>query len=220
MFTGLVEGQGTVCEAVVEGAGTRLVIGPPAAMCEGTAVGDSVAINGCCLTVVSAAMGISAATGVCAATGVAPLPGRWTFQAGPETLARTNLGRLRQGDCVNLERALPVAARLGGHFVQGHIDGCGTVDRIQTDGDWVTIWFRTTKDLTRQMVSKGSVAVDGVSLTLVDVAADRFSVALIPHTLEVTTLGIRREEDVVNIETDILAKYVEKMLLPNCPPPV
>jgi riboflavin synthase len=201
MFTGLVEGQGTVCEAVIEGGGTRLVISPPPALGEGTAVGDSVAINGCCLTVVAA------------------LAGRWTFQAGPETLARTNLGRLRPDDPVNLERALPVSARLGGHFVQGHIDGCAAVDRILTDGSWVTIWFRTTNDLTRQMVSKGSVAVDGVSLTLVDVAADRFSVALIPHTLQATTLGTRREHDQVNIETDILAKYIEKMLLPNCPPP-
>jgi len=138
MFTGLVEGQGTVSEAVVEGAGTRLVITPPAALCDGTAIGDSIAINGCCLTVVAADAG------------------RWTFQAGPETLARTNLGRLRAQDCVNLERALPVAARLGGHFVQGHIDGCATVDRILPDGPWVTIWFRATKDLTRQMVSKGS----------------------------------------------------------------
>src|SRR5258708_1084208 len=170
MFTGLVEGQGTVFETIVEGAGTRLVIVPPAALCEGTAVGDSVAINGCCLTIVAAESG------------------RWTFQAGPETLARTNLGRLRPRDSANLERALSVAARLGGHFVQGHIDGSATVDRILTDGDWVTIWFRATNDLTRQMVSKGSVAVDGVSLTLVDVEAERFSVALIPHTLQVTTL--------------------------------
>src|SRR5579863_571851 len=200
MFTGLVEGQGSVDETFVEGNGTRLVIVPPPALCEGTAVGDSVAINGCCLTVVTAETG------------------RWTFQAGPETLLRTNLGRLRPHDPVNLERALPVAARLGGHFVQGHIDGCATVDRILTAGEWVTIWFRTTKELTRQMVSKGSVAVDGVSLTLVDVQAERFSVALIPHTLQVTTLGIRGEQDVVNIETDILAKYVEKLLLSNTPP--
>ncbi len=156
------------------------------------------AINGCCLTIVSTAAG------------------RWTFQAGPETLARTNLGCLRPSDTVNLERALPVSARLGGHFVQGHIDGCATVDRILPEGPWVTIWFLATKDLTRQMVSKGSVAVDGVSLTLVDVEAERFSVALIPHTLSATTLGARREHDQVNVETDILAKYVEKMLSPNC----
>lgn len=201
MFTGLVEGLGTVSEAIVEGAGTRLIIIPPPGLGAGTAIGDSVAINGCCLTV------------------VATHADRWTFQAGPETLARTNLGLLRPQDRVNLERALPVAARLGGHFVQGHIDGCATVDRILPDGPWVTIWFRTMKEQTRQMVSKGSVAVDGVSLTLVDVETERFSVALIPHTLEATTLGLRREHDRVNVETDILAKYVEKMLLPNGPAP-
>jgi riboflavin synthase len=137
---------------------------------------------------------------------------RWTFQAGPETLSRTNLGLLRPGDRVNLERALAADARLGGHFVQGHIDGCGSVERILRDGPWVTIWFRVPADLTAQMVSKGSVAVDGVSLTLVEVEAERFSVALIPHTLEVTTLGARVEHDRVNIETDILGKYVQKML--------
>ena len=199
MFTGLVEGQGMVCEAIAEGVGTRLVVAPPAALWAGTAVGDSVAINGCCLTVVAAETD------------------RWTFQAGPETLARTNLGHLRPPDPVNLERALPISARLGGHFVQGHIDGCATVDGILPDGPWVTIWFRATPDLTRQMVSKGSVAVDGVSLTLVEVETDRFSVALIPHTLEATTLGIRRAHDQVNVETDILAKYVQKMLLPTSP---
>jgi riboflavin synthase len=194
MFTGLVEGMGTVAEAAPEGPGTRLVIAPPEGLAAGTAIGDSVALNGCCLTVVAAR------------------DGGWSFQAGPETLQRTNLGQLRAGDRVNLERALPADARLGGHFVQGHIDGCGAVDRIAREGEWVTIWFRVPVELTAQMVSKGSVAVDGVSLTVVDVEAERFSVALIPHTLEVTTLGLRREHDRVNIETDILAKYVQKML--------
>ena len=194
MFTGLVEGLGTVAEVVPEGPGKRLAIAPPAAMLERTSPGDSVALNGCCLTVVEARSG------------------RWSFQAGPETLARTNLGLLRSGDGVNLERALGADARLGGHFVQGHIDGCGSVERILRDGEWVTIWFRTPATLAAQMVTKGSVAVDGVSLTLVEVEAERFSVALIPHTLEVTTLGTRREHDRVNIETDILGKYVQKML--------
>jgi riboflavin synthase len=194
MFTGLVEGLGTILEVVPEGPGTRLAVTPPPVLRAGTLTGDSVAINGCCLTI------------------VAVETGGWMFEAGPETLARTNLGLLRPGDRVNLERALPVAARLGGHFVQGHVDGCGTVDRILRDGPWVTIWFRAARELTRQMVSKGSVAVDGVSLTVVDVDADRFSVALIPHTLEITTLGARREHDRVNLETDILAKYVQKLL--------
>jgi riboflavin synthase len=195
MFTGLVEGQGAIREFIVEGAGTRLVIAPPAAMRHGTEIGDSVAVNGCCLTV------------------IANDQGGWAFQAGPETLARTNLGDLRVGHSVNLERALPANARLGGHFVQGHIDACGTVLEIEQNGEWVTMWFQVPTDLTRQMVSKGSVTVDGVSLTLVDVLDDRFSVALIPHTLEVTSLGRRRVGDRVNIETDILAKYVEKLLV-------
>jgi riboflavin synthase len=195
MFTGLVEGQGTILERIVEGAGTRLVVGIPAPLLSGTKLGDSVAINGCCLTVVHF------------------VAESWSFQAGPETLLRTNLGDLQPGDRVNLERALPVTARLGGHFVQGHIDGCGTVDRIIPDGEWVTIWFQVARELTRQMVSKGSVTVDGVSLTVVAVDPERFSVALIPHTLEVTTLGVRRVGDRVNIETDILAKYVEQLLV-------
>lgn len=196
MFTGLVEAQGTVVETVPQGAGIRLVVAPPETMLAGMAVGESVAVNGCCLTV------------------VALEGGRWAFEISPETLAKTNLRQARSADRVNLERALPASARLGGHFVQGHVDGCGTIDRIMPDGPWVTLWFRAAADLTRQMVPKGSVAVDGVSLTLVDVEAERFSVALIPHTLAVTTLGARRPGDNVNIETDILAKYVQKMLHP------
>jgi riboflavin synthase len=194
MFTGLIEGQGVITGVSPEGPGTKLHVAPPAGMTEGAAVGDSIAINGCCLTVVEVQAG------------------RWTFEAGPETLARTNLGRLVPGQRVNLERALAAQARLGGHFVQGHIDGCGTVESILRDGQWVTLRFAAAGELTRQMVSKGSVAVDGISLTLVDVDEGRFSVALIPHTLEVTTLGARRVGDGVNIETDILAKYVEKLL--------
>ena len=129
------------------------------------------AVNGCCLTVVAH----DATT--------------CRFQAGPETLRRTNLGDLRPGDRVNLERSLRVGDRLGGHIVQGHIDGVGRVDRVLPDGDWVTLWFACPPELSAQMVTKGSVAVDGVSLTLVDVEAGRFSVALIPHTLAHTTLG-------------------------------
>jgi riboflavin synthase len=136
----------------------------------------------------------------------------WAFQAGTETLSKTNLGRLRTGDAVNLERSLPVSGRLGGHFVQGHVDGIGHVDVVDRDGEWVTMWFRVPEALATLMVSKGSVAVDGISLTVVNVERDRFSVALIPHTLSVTTLGIRRAGDPVNIETDILGKYVQKLL--------
>lgn len=199
MFTGLVEGLGVVAAVVPESAGIRLEIAPPAELTGGPpadrcALGDSVAINGCCLTV------------------IALDGGRWSFQAGAETLSKTNLGRLRPGDRVNLERSLPVNGRLGGHFVQGHVDGVGAVDEIRTEGEWVTMWFRVPENLAALMVPKGSVAVDGVSLTLVNVERDRFSVALIPHTLAVTTLGQRKPGDAVNIETDILGKYVRKFM--------
>lgn len=159
-----------------------------------SAIGDSIAINGCCLTVVDIAGDTLA------------------FDAGEETLSRTNLGQTQAGDTVNLETSLKLGDDLGGHLVTGHIDGVATVDQRMDDADWSTFWFRVPAELTRQMASKGSVAVDGVSLTLVDVEQDRFSVALIPHTLKVTTLGARKVGDRVNIETDVLAKYVERQL--------
>lgn len=198
MFTGLIEGLGQVTVLQAELAGLRVVIAPPAPLLgagdDRCQLGDSVAINGCCLTVVEIKHDC------------------WSFQAGTETLSKTNLGRLMVGDAVNLERSLPVTGRLGGHFVQGHVDGTGIVDGISRDGDWVTMWLRVPQELSRLMVSKGSVAVDGISLTVVNVEADRFSVALIPHTLEVTNLGRRQVGDVVNIETDILGKYVDRLL--------
>lgn len=198
MFTGLVEGLGRVVATEPETAGLRLIIAPPATMLgiEGDRcqLGDSVAINGCCLTVIEIRHDC------------------WAFQAGTETLSKTNLGSLKVNDCVNLERSLPVNGRLGGHFVQGHVDGVGQVDAIDREGDWVTMWFRVPEALARLMVSKGSVAVDGISLTVVNAEQNRFSVALIPHTLTVTTLGVRKVGDSVNIETDILGKYVQKLM--------
>ena len=194
MFTGLVEGQGLVREIRPGASSVRLVIEAPASMTEDVAVGASIAINGCCLTVVEIA------------------DRRWSFEAGGETLSRTNLGKLKSGDAVNLERSLPANGRLGGHFVQGHVDGKAEVERIVRDGEWVTMWFRASEHLTAQVVPKGSVAIDGVSLTLVEVSRDRFSVCLIPHTLDVTTLGRLYKADPVNVETDILGKYVQKML--------
>jgi riboflavin synthase len=134
------------------------------------------------------------------------------FEVGPETLQRTNLGELRVGDRVNLERSLRMGDRLGGHWVQGHIDGVGRLERRVPDGPWLGVWFTCPPELAAQMVPKGSVAVDGISLTLVDVAANGFSVALIPHTLDNTTLGFKQPGDAVNLETDILAKYVWKCL--------
>ena len=198
MFTGLVESLGTVREVVFDGAGCRLAVASVEIAAE-LAVGDSVAVNGACLTV------------------VAGDDQTCKFQLGPETLLRTNLGELRSGDRVNLERALRLSDRLGGHLVQGHIDGVGQVAERIPSGEWVTVWFTCPAELAAQMVPKGSVAVDGVSLTLVDVAADRFSVALIPHTLANTTLGFKGPGSAVNLETDIVGKYVWKYLHPTSP---
>jgi riboflavin synthase len=193
MFTGLVESLGTVREVIFEDAGCRLALAAAEIASELT-VGESVAINGTCLTVV-ACDGESC-----------------SFQLGPETLKRTNLGDLRQGDRVNLERALRLSDRLGGHLVQGHIDGIGHIaERIQ-EGEWVTVWFACPGELAAEMVPKGSVAVDGVSLTVVDISGHSFSVALIPHTLEHTTLGFKGPGAAVNLETDIVGKYVWKFL--------
>jgi riboflavin synthase len=129
-----------------------------------------------------------------------------------ETLSRTNLGELVASARVNLESSLKAGEAIGGHYVTGHIDAVGTIDERRDDADWCTIWFRAPAAQLAQMASKGSVAVDGVSLTLVDVDASRFSVALIPHTLAATTLGKKKVGDRVNIETDVLAKYVERQI--------
>jgi len=194
MFTGLVQSLADVEEIVSDGPGVRLTIADGIAA-QSAAVGDSIAINGCCLTV------------------VAVEEDRLRFEAGAETLERTTLGELVTGNRVNIEAALRVGDALGGHLVSGHIDGVGVIDERIDDAEWSTVWVRVPNDLTRQMASKGSVAIDGVSLTLVDVDDERFSVALIPHTLKVTTLGQRNIGDRVNLETDVLAKYVERQLL-------
>ena len=194
MFTGLVERLGRVVRLEDRPPGKRIVVDADL-VAEGAQIGDSVAINGCCLTVIEVS------------------GNQLGFDAGEETLSRTNLGRLSAGSAVNLERSLPLQGRLGGHFVSGHIDSVGTVTARRDDAEWSFLWFQAPPALMRQMASKGSIAVDGVSLTLVDVTADQFSVALIPHTLQVTTLGALRVGDPVNLETDLLAKYVERQLL-------
>ena len=193
MFTGLVEALGSVVETTPDGSGRRLVLTEPG-IAPHLVLGESVAVNGACLTVVAH----DATT--------------FAFEAGPETLRRTNLGDLRPGDRVNLERSLRMGDRLGGHMVTGHIDGLGSIAARVMEGDWLTVWFACSEELAGQMVSKGSVAVDGVSLTLVDVERARFSVALIPHTLEHTTLGFKEVGAPVNLESDLLAKYVWKCL--------
>lgn len=193
MFTGIVEAKVSI-HAVVDAPPARRLTVEAGDLARGVRLGDSIALAGCCLTVV----GIDRS--------------RLTFEAGPETLARTHLGRLAVGANINFERSLRLGDRLGGHLVTGHVDGIGTLQSRCDEGQWSTCWFHAPAELLRHMVPKGSVAVDGVSLTVVDLRPDAFSVQLIPHTLAVTTLGELTPGDPVNLETDLLAKYVERQL--------
>ena len=193
MFTGLVELKATLTEMNPDGPGMMVVV-DAGSIAEGVQIGDSISVSGCCLTVVE----INGNT--------------LSFQAGEETLSRTTLGGKSPGSFVNLERSLQVGARMGGHFVSGHVDAVATVCERTDDADWSTYWFQVPLPLMAEIASKGSVTIDGISLTVVDVKADRFSVALIPHTLQVTTLGDYQVGARVNLETDILAKYVRKQL--------
>jgi riboflavin synthase len=192
MFTGLVEGIAELVSIEHEGSGVRLEfdLGP---LAEGVVLGDSISISGCCLTAISIENQNVA------------------FEAGEETLAKTGLGRLRLGQRVNIERSLRVGDRMGGHFVSGHVDGQGTLRKRVEDGAWAYFYFAASRSLLQQMAPKGSITIDGVSLTLVDVNDEEFSIALIPHTLAVTTLGQLRVGDKVQLETDILAKYVQRI---------
>lgn len=193
MFTGLVEALGEVRELVHDGPGARLIVAEPK-IAPSLKLGDSVAVNGVCLTVVKRD------------------DASFAFEIGPETLTRTNLGALVAGQRVNLERSLAVGDRLGGHIVQGHVDGVGHIARRIPDKEWETVWFALPRDLNRFLVSKGSITVDGVSLTVVDVTSDEFSVMLIPHTLAATTLGFKTVGDPVNLETDLIAKHLIRYL--------
>jgi len=192
MFTGLIEELG----ALWARDGARFTF-EAELVTEDAKVGDSIAVNGCCLTVVE--------LGPRPRPGGRSGPGTWSADVVDETLARTNLGALEPGDPVNLERPVRLSDRLGGHVVQGHVDGLGEV--LAGAPDLVV----GTPD-TRFIVEKGSIAVDGVSLTVVSAGDDRFSVAVIPHTAAVTTLGRRRPGDRVNLEFDLFAKYVERLL--------
>jgi riboflavin synthase len=204
MFTGLVEELALVAEARLAKSGRdqelQITVDAPL-VSKDAKVGDSIAVNGCCLTLVDK-------------TGQ-----RLAFEAGNETLSRTNLGRLQAGDHVNLERSLVLGYRLGGHLVTGHIDGQAVLAQRRDEGNWSHFAFRAERPHLRQMVEKGSVTVDGVSLTVVNVEDDRFSVALIPYTLAHTTLGRLKAGDAANLETDLLAKYVERQLQSRGEPP-
>jgi riboflavin synthase len=193
MFTGLIQTQGTV-HASEEGQGGKTLWLKESLLGPKLVLGESVAVNGACLTVTQ-----------CEGE-------HFSFQVGPETLAKTNLGLLKPGATVNLERSLCIGDSLGGHFVTGHVDCLGTVADKTQEGDWLMMGFDYAPEFGELMVDKGSIAVDGVSLTLVEVRPERFLVMLIPHTRDNTTLGQKGVGDKVNLEFDILAKHVQKLV--------
>ena len=198
MFTGLVEEMGTVRARVPGTAGARLVIACGLVR-DGLAIGDSVAVNGACLTVVELT------------------DDSFAVDCVEETLRRTSVGDRHAGDPVNLERAMRVGDRLGGHIVQGHVDGTGTVRGITPEGDDVLMSISCPDEVLRYVVEKGSITVDGVSLTVASREADGFTIALIPHTMAATTLGRDAVGRSVNLEADVVAKYVEALVRPHIP---
>ena len=193
MFTGIVEELGTVESIEDQGDAIRLTIRAQQVLAD-AALGDSIAVNGCCLTV------------------SARNETTWTADVMQETLDKTSLASARPGDPVNLERAATLQTRLGGHLVQGHVDGVGIVEDRAPSEHWDLVTISMPPELGRYLVDKGSITVDGVSLTVVDAGEDRFRVSLIPETLARTTLGSRRPGDRVNLEVDVIAKHVEKLL--------
>ncbi|MBW2367493.1 MAG: riboflavin synthase [Deltaproteobacteria bacterium] len=193
MFTGIIEGLGTVASVRSSGRGKRLGItsGFPLA---GTKIGDSIAVNGACLTAVI-------------------LDGsRFEVDLSPETVHTTTLGKVKTGQSVNIERALRLSDRLDGHLVSGHVDCVGTIRSLKNLGNVILITISVPVALTRYMIQKGSVAVDGVSLTINDRRSDAFDVSIIPHTAKLTTVGLKRPGDAVNIETDLVGKYIERFV--------
>jgi riboflavin synthase len=193
MFTGIIEEMGSVKTLRHETGGARLTISASVVL-GGTGLGDSICVNGVCLTVVEL--------------------GRTEFCAdvANETLKVTNLGELRIGQKVNLERALQLSARIGGHLVTGHVDSVGQIREKRLEGNSWRVFIDAPESIHRTIIKKGSVAVDGISLTIADVHKAGFSIAMIPHTAKVTTLGFKSAGDSVNLETDIIGKYVERLL--------
>jgi riboflavin synthase len=193
MFTGIVQAVGHIAAREARGGDARLVVDAATLDLADVAIGDSIAVAGVCLTVVA----IDGA--------------RWIADVSAETLACTTLGALVVGDGVNLEKALRLADRLGGHLVSGHVDGVGRIVRIDDDGASQRWTFSLPRALARYIAVKGSICVDGTSLTVNAVGADTFGVTLIPHTLAVTTFGARKAGDAVNLEVDLVARYVERL---------
>jgi riboflavin synthase len=193
MFTGIVRELGRVASAETAAGGLALAIEAPTTA-SALATGDSISIDGVCLTA------------------EAVENGRVTLHAVPETLARSTLGSLRAGDAVNVEPALRAGEPLGGHYVQGHVDAVGRIQSVEAEGDGLRVFVEAPAEILRYCVEKGSIAVDGVSLTIAELSDDAFAVALVPHTLEATTLSELAPGDAVNLEIDVLAKYVERLL--------
>ena len=189
MFTGIIEEIGQFSGL----SGGRIVIACRKVL-EDVKIGDSIAVNGICLTV------------------TAFDAGSFSADVMPETIRRTSLDNLKPGDIVNLERALRLSDRLGGHIVSGHIDGVGRIKSMHSEGNAIIVTVEASKDLLRQIAAKGSVALDGMSLTVVEVSNTEFSVSLIPHTREITNFKTKKISSTVNIETDVLAKYVERLI--------
>jgi riboflavin synthase len=193
VFTGIIQSTGRIDRMTPKGGGMRFTLAPARRFTK-LALGESIAVNGACLTV----------------TGI--LGNRFTVDVSPETLRRTSFKKLERGARVNLERSLRLGDRLGGHIVQGHVDGVGAVDAITPDGEWVLYRFKAPAALRPYLVEKGSIAVDGVSLTVFALKGGTFTVALIPHTLKETTLADRVPGDPVNLEADVLLKQIAAML--------
>lgn len=192
MFTGIIEGLGSIVmfdKKTSNRSAAKMKIKLDK-IAKGLKVGDSVAINGVCLTAVNVSKGIT------------------EFEMIGETIKKTNLGSLERGDRVNIERSLKVGERLEGHFVLGHVDGVGVISKIDKQINQVQIWIKIPKELSKHVIKKGSITVDGISLTIVDKLKNQFSVSIIPHTMQVTNLGYKKIGDKVNIETDILGKYI------------
>jgi riboflavin synthase len=196
MFTGIVRELGRVVSAEGGTAGRTLVVETPAAAA-GLGVGESIAINGVCLTAESVA------------------GSRVSLQAVPETLSRSTLGDLVAGDAVNVEPAVRAGEPLGGHFVQGHVDAVGRVQSVEAEGDGLRVFVEAPQEVLRYCVEKGSIVIDGVALTVAELGEEEFAVALVPHTLEATTLSALAPGRQVNLEADVLAKYVERLLEPR-----
>ena len=195
MFTGIVEEMGQV-EGIQRGRQSAILTIRAKTVLEGTKIGDSIAVNGVCLTVTTLT------------------PDRFTADVMHETLDRSSLAQLKRGSAVNLERAMAADGRFGGHIVAGHIDGTGRVAEVQKDDNAIWYTIQAAPQVLRYIVEKGSIAVDGISLTVARVEDDRFAISAIPHTVAQTVLRDRKEGDLVNLETDIIGKYVEKLLKP------